>query len=112
MIVVRDLQITAPITQYCTISDEDVIGSYYMTRTDIYDNHTIRDWLPTFKRRFKALVYMYIRLAKLRRSPQLGLLESTLSILVLPSLVGISLALLLVGVCFIVLALESVLSHE
>ena len=68
-------------------------------------------YLP-FKRRFKALVYMYIRLAKLRRSPQLGLLESTLHSPVLSSLIRISLALLLVGVCLIVLILESVLSHD
>ena len=68
-------------------------------------------YLP-FKRHFKALVYMYIRLAKLRRSPQLGLLESTLSSFVLSSLVGISLALLLIGVCVIVIILESVLSHD
>ena len=67
-------------------------------------------YLP-FKRRFKALMYMYIRLAKLRRSPQLGLLESTLLTFVLSSLVRISLALLLVGVCIIIIALESVLSH-
>ena len=68
-------------------------------------------YLP-FKRRFKALVYMYIRLAKLRRSPQLGLLESTLSSSIVPSLIGISLALLLSGVCLIAFILESVLSHD
>ena len=55
---------------------------------------------------------MYIRLAKLRHSPQLGLLESTLTSFALSLVISLSLALLLVGVCLALIVLESVLSSE
>ena len=55
---------------------------------------------------------MYIRLAKLHRNPQLGLLESIVSSFLLSFSIGLSLVLLLIGVCLVVIILESVLPPE